>query len=814
MNRLKTTASHLLFELRYAWRSLAARPAFSALVVLVLTAGLASALSVASFLNTLVLRPLPFAEAESLYRAGLIDNDENLDSGRFDAPSARDILAWQEALAGLAEVGAHTTLTLNLSTDSHSERYAGGRLSPEVLPILGVSPQLGRGFSAEDAKRGAAGVVLLSDAVWRQRFGGRDDVLGQELRVNSLPATVIGVMPPGFSFPAREQLWVPAQLVGDDGDNEALLRPLPGVTEAQIRGVLDGWLQGEMQRDPVATQARARAVGFDLLKYQFVDRETINLFGVMAISVVLVLLIACANVANLLLGRQLARERELALRTALGASRGRLLLAMLLQSGLLSLIAVVLALPLAQLGVDAVVADMRNSVDQGPPLWMQFGIDSNLVWIAVAVAALTAVVSGVLPALHASARRDLSLRSGSHGGGGLARVSQWLMVGQVAFSLTLLMSTALLVQVVRQLDRFDLGLDTRQVLTARVGLVPQRFDEPEALRRYVDDLLAALRADPAVVDAAVSSSLPGLMGGNEDALPFGAPIPESGALNPGYSAIDAGFVEALRGQPVAGRLFNSGDTAGSDPVMLVDETFVREFGLGDRAVGSRFTLNPQGASARTVTIVGVLRPIQLDDIDDQREASMFVPFAQEPQRFFSLFVRTRGEPMDYANRLREVARQLEPDSPLYWIRDYGDVLREATIGQQLLARMFTSYGVIALLLAATGLYGVVALNISRRTREIGIRRALGAATRSVLSAVLKRTLLQVLLGLAIGLGIGLPFVHLLHGQLGAIGVAGGGTGVGIWLPALGVLSLAAALACWLPMRRALGIEPTVALRED
>jgi putative ABC transport system permease protein len=807
-------ASLLMFELRYAWRSLAARPAFSALVVLVLTAGLASALSVASMLNTLVLHPLPFADSDSLYRAGLIDNEENLDTDRFDAPTARDILAWQEGLADLADIGAYTTLTLNLSSDTHSERYAGGRLSPEVLPMLGVSPQLGRGFSADDAKRGAAGVVLLSDAVWRERFGGRADVLGQQLRINSLPATVIGVMPPDFSFPMREQLWVPVQLVDDAGNYEVLLRPRPGVTPAQIRGVLESWMASELQRDPVATRARVRAIGFDQLKYMFVDRSTISLFGVMAISVVLVLLIACANVANLLLGRQLARERELALRTALGASRLRLLLATLLQSGLLSLFAVVLALPLAQLGVDAVVADMRNSADEGPPLWMQFGIDANLIWIAVAVAALTAAVSALLPALHAATRRDLALRSGNHGGGNMARVSQWLMVGQVAFSLALLISTALLVQVVRQLERFDLGLDTEQVLTARVGLVPQRFDAPEELARYADDLLAALRTDPAVVDATISSSLPGLLGGNEKVLPFGAPIPESGVASPGYSAVDAGFVDAMRGQLVAGRMFTSGDTAGSDPVMLVDETFVEQFGLGERAVGSRFTLNPQGDSPRTVTIVGVLRPIQLDDIDDQREASMFVPFAQEPQRFFSLLVRTRAEPMAFANRLREIARELEPDSPLYWMRDYGDVLREATIGQRVLARMFGAYGVIALLLAATGLYGVVALNVGRRTREIGIRRALGAAPRSVLGAVLKRTLLQVLLGLSIGLGIGLPFARLLHAQLGAIGMVGGGLSVGVWLPALLALGLAAAVACWVPMRRALGIEPTVALRED
>lgn len=818
MYAIASRVSQLLFELRLAVRGLAQRPAFSLLVVLVLSAGLASALSVASFLNTLVLNPLPFADSDSLYRAGLIDNDEDRDSDRFDAPAANDILDWQARLAGRAEVGAYTELTLNLSDDDHAERYAGGQFTPELLSILKVAPQLGRGFDAADAQPGAPDVVLLSDSVWRQRFGADPGVLGRSVRVNARAATVVGVMPPGFHFPMREQLWQPLKLQRGprNGDccYEVLLRPQEDIGQAQIRGELESWLATEQRRDPAGTRARARAIGFDLLKYRFVDRGTLRVFGVMAVCVVLVLLIACANVANLLLGSQLARERELALRSALGASRGRLLLATLLQSSLLSLIALVLALPLAQLGVDAVVVDMRNSADQGPPLWMHFGIDARLIGIGAAVAMLTALIAGVLPALHAAGQRDLSQRSGVHGGAGMARVGQWLMVGQVAFSLALLMSTALLVQIVRGLDRFDLGLDTQQVLTARIGLMPEALQQPQAMQQFTVQLLEQLRAEPGVAGASVSTSLPGLLGANEDVIELGTPIPESGTVSPGLSAVDPGFFEAMGAQLVAGRVFASSDRADTEPVMVVDETFVEQFGLGERALGSRFVLNPEGSTPRTVTIVGVVRPIQLDDIDDAREASMFLPFAQAPQRFFSLLVRTRGEPMDFANRLREIAYALDADSPLYWVRDYAHVLREAAIGQYLLARMFTSYGVIALLLAASGLYGVVAVNVSRRTREIGIRRALGAASAQLLRSVLRRTLLQVLLGIALGLAMGLPLVRLLHAQLGAVGLADGALSSGIWLPALGVLMLAAVLACWLPMRRALAIEPTRALRED
>jgi putative ABC transport system permease protein len=808
----------LNFELRQALRRIAARPAHSALVVLVLTAGLASALSVASFMNSLVLNPLPFEDSESLYRAGLIDGDADASDEHFDAPAANDILDWSQQLEGLAEVAAYTQLTLNLSGDGQPERYAGALISAQLLPNLRVAPQLGRGFSTADMQPGAPEVVLLSDAVWRQRFNADPQVLGRSLRVNARPATVIGVMPPDFHFPMREKLWQPLRLQRGERNGdccyEVLLRLLPGVNATDVRGALEAWRTRQAELEPAATRARARAIGFDQLKYQFVDRGSLRLFGVMALCVLLVLLIACANVANLLLGSQLARERELALRTALGASRGRLMLAAFLHSGLLSLLATLLALPLAQLGVDADVADLRSSVDQGPPLWMQFGIDGRLLLIAAGVALLSALLAGALPALHASRRHDLALRSSGQGGGRLVGVGQWLMMGQVALSLALLMATALLVQIVRQLDHFDLGLDTRQVLTARIGLMPQHLHAPDASERFAERLLEALRAEPAVAAASVSTALPGLMAGNEDVIELGTPIPEQGTTSPGISAVDPGFFEAMGAQRVAGRLFSAADRADSEPVMVVDETFVEQFGLGERALGSRFVLNPEGSTPRTVTIVGVVRPIQLDDIDGPREASMFLPFAQRPQRFFNVLVRTRGEPLAYSNRLREIAHALEPDSPLYWMRDYSEVLREATLGQRVLARVFSTFGGVALVLAAAGLFGVVALTVQRRTREIGIRRALGAAGLKLLSAVLGRTLLKLSIGLALGLGLGLALVRLLDAQLGSIGMQGGEPGAAIWLPALLVLSLAAALACWLPLKRALAIEPTRALRED
>ncbi len=812
-----------LFELRYAWRSIVARPGFSALAVLVLAAGLASALSIASFMNTLVLNPLPFSNAEALYRAGLIDDGDAPDTKRFDGLNVNEVLDWQEYLEPVAEFGVYAAGTINLSSDERAERYSGGTFSAGLLPALGVQPAIGRNFLPSEQASDAPLVALISDSLWRQKFGADPTIIGRQIRINAEPAEVIGVMPENFSFPMREQLWLPAKIsrgIANRGVNgggccfETVIRPKPGITADQVKQSLDRWLADALARDPEGMPKRAQAVGFDQLKYVFADRETIELFAVMGAVVLLVLLIACANVANLLLSSLLARERELALRMALGAGRGRLLLGLLLHSGLLSLFALLIALPLAQFGVDATVSDMRNTADVGPPLWMHFGLDARLALIAAATALMTAIVSGVLPALHAATRRDLSLRSQSQGAGGFARVSQWLMVAQVGFSLAVLMTTMLLVQVVRTLDDFDLGLDTDKVLTVRIGLFPQRFEGEGEVQRYVDRLLRDVRAESDVESAAVSSSLPGLMGDNIDALEQGVAAPATGTPNLGYSAIDPQFFSAMRATLLSGRMLSEADDVDSERVAVVDQTFVDRYLAGREPIGRQWVLDPGGDAERTITIVGVVRPIQMDDIDDAREAAVFVPFVQSPARFFSLFVRTRGEPLAFAGRLNAISQGLDADTPMYWVREYADVLNEATIGQRLLARMFTSFGVIALLLAATGLYGVVAFNVGRRTREIGIRRALGAPSARVLHALLLRTGAQVAIGLLLGLLIGIPFAILLSGQLGTVGEGNADVGVGVWLPALLLLTSAAALASWLPALRALRVEPNTALRYD
>jgi predicted permease len=485
---------------------------------------------------------------------------------------------------------------------------------------------------------------------------------------------------------------------------------------------------------------------------------------------------------------------------------------LLAQTLVLSLGAVALALPLAQGMIGATDALFRASAEDGPPHWMRFDLDAPLVAAAVAAAVVTALLTGILPALRAGAASGQTLHQGGRvaSGSAFVRVSRLLVVGEIALSCVLLIAAATIVQSIRDLERFDLGMRTDGVLTARIGLFEGKYPDDTAIRAYAAALLRALRADPAVVDATLSSSLPGLMGENVDVLPPGVPMPPGGLPNPGHSAVDAGFFATMGATLVAGRAFTDADRADAAPVMIVDETFVRRFVPDGRAVGRAFVVDPLDETPVTATVVGVVRPIQMEDVDDAIEPAVLTPFAQRPARFFSVLVRTRGAPAAFGERLRAIVGALDADTPAYWIRTYDDVLREATFGERVLVRVFGGFGLVALLLAAAGLYGVVAFSVAQRTREIGVRRALGESDGSVLATVGARSAVQVLAGLALGALGGVPFARLLAASINQP-VDGAVAG---WLAVIGLLALVAAVAVLVPARRALQVDPIVALRHE
>ena len=800
----------LLHEMRDASRGLLARPGFSILIVAVLAAGLACVLFMMVLVYGLVIRPLPFNAPEQLLHLGLTQSER---PDRIGTISGHDLVHWQSRLAEVADVAAFQRQTVNLSDEGRAERYAGASITSNLLRVIGVPAQLGRTFTAADGLPGAPATVILSDTVWRQRYNADPAIIGRVLRINAGSASVIGVMPADFSYPQKEMLWTPAPLnegaTRDEGGDWVVIARLRAEASATaLRATLDNWYADARAESP--RYFETRSVGVEPLSYLIVDRNTRAIFNVMLAAVVLVLLVACANAANLMLSRTLARRQELAVRAALGASRSRLAIHLLCQSLVLAGVAAAIALPIGWAAVRWVDQTFRNS-EEGPPHWMHFDVDAQLVGLTVVAALLTGLITGILPALRAGSQVNATLRDDSRAvaGGAFARISRGLVIGEVAISCVLLVAAGVMVRGMDQFETSDFGIRTENLLTARIGLSEAKFPADDAQLAVFERLEDALREEPGVIDAGIGTTLPGLLSESRRVLRDGAGPDDAQTVV--YSGrIDDRFASTYELGLEEGRFFNASDRADAPAVAIVDRTFADKLGGGTSVLGRRFRMDPDSPDGALVTVVGVIRRIQLDDLDDPVRPALLRPLRQEPERYVSIAIRTQGNPLAFVPRFNEILGEVEPDTPAYWVRTYDQVIREATFGEYVLARLFLVFGGISLFLAGAGVYGVIAFNVRQRTREIGVRRALGAPAANVLRSLLARGAWQIGLGLMLGLLMAWPFARALVSSLNGFD-AGNPAVYGL---VVGVLILAALIAILVPARRALRVDPLVALRHE
>jgi predicted permease len=804
--------SVVLHELRHALRAILARPGFSALVVGVLGAGLACVVFMLAFLDGFVLRPLPFAEPDALYQAGIAPD---WDYDRVLPVADQDLIGSRRELGSLADVAGAARSTINVSDLDRPERYNGAHVSANLFRVLGVAPLLGRDFADTDEQPGAPAVAVLSYEMWQNRYGGDRDVVGKPIRIDAAPATIIGVMPKDFSFPRREMLWVAATLATrstPDGYSYWLfMHRHTDVADATLRSAFAIWFAGAQRADPSRLHDQRGAI--EPLARMVMDKTTRAMLGMMLASVFLVLLIACANAANLLLTRALGRRGELAVRVALGASRTRLVAHLFTQALLLSVAALAVALPVASAGLALQQGALRES--EFTLLWLHFELNGTVIALAAGAALLTALASGVLPALLASraepaaALHDAGARSA--GSIGFARISRVLVVGEIALSCALVVCVATLTRGIGALDRADLGIDTEHLLTARLLLPARAYPGAAEQVRLYEKLGERLREDPGVAAASVGTALPGTYYNEyRDILPAGEAVAAKAPPQTTYAAVDDHFVKAWGAPLQEGRFFDAADTADGARVAVVDRRFADRFGGGAPILGRRFRLDPRDPNGATVTVVGVIAPILLDAPGAEPPPAMLVPLRQAPFKVASVAVRTRAPALAFAPRLAALMREVDADTPLYWVRDYAEVRRSMSFGERTVARSFAAFGTIALLLAGAGLYGVLAFAVGQRTREIGVRRALGARPWPVLRQLFARHALQVLLGLLFGLAAGLLFADRLVASLHTI--APGGWPVAA--AAVAMLGAAALLAVLVPARRALRVDPITALRHE
>jgi putative ABC transport system permease protein len=815
--------SAIFQSLRFGLRMLRKSPGISAMAILALALGIGLTTMMFSVLYSVLYRGLPFEQAERLVHVN--GTDPAHDRQRIDVPF-HDYLELRDAQHSFESLAGFYTGTLNLSgTGEQAERFDGAFLSANTFDLLHVRPALGRNFLPGEDEAKAEPVVILGHEVWKNRYGGDPNVLGRAVRMNGVPATIIGVMPEGFAFPQSQQVWVPLRLDpvkpprGSDDemglDVMGRLRDGVSLDEAQAEFVQLG---KHLEQEYPATNKGVSLVVKPLLD-QFIPPMISSLFWTMFGAVGLVLLMACANVANLLLARTAVRTKELAVRTALGAGRARIVLQLLVETLVLSACGALLGVGLAHLGVWAF--DRATAAIQGRPYWLDFSFQTVAVVFIVAVTGLSALISGILPALQAS-RTDINavLKDEARGNSSLRAglLSKALVVFEVALACGLLVAAGLTIQTVANLRNLDLGFDMKARMTARVALFESSYPNDAARATFFDQLLRRLRARPDVAAAAVTTNLPSLgswgfrYGLEGKAYPTRDDYPRTnGAI------VSGGFFETFGGRVVSGRDFNEHDVIGAPGAVIVNESFARKVFGGEDPVGKRLQLiRGEHDEAPWLTVVGLTQDLHLNSLEADPgsngadPAGIYLPAAQNAQRFMSIAVLGRGPAKELAPALRSEVAAIDADLPLYWVGTMDERVAEQTYFFRVFGTLFIVFGGVALFLASVGIYGVMSVSVSRRTQEIGVRMALGAQRFQVVGLVLKQGAWQVGLGLTFGLGLAWLGAQLLQHILFGVQPHDPATFAGI----SSVLAATGLLACAMPASRASRVDPMVALRHE
>ncbi len=804
-------------DFRNALRQLAGRPVYTALSIAVLAGGLGCTLFMLSAINSMILEPLPFKDAQQLHHVGYVSTD---DPDELHGIPQKDFVAIRREQKSFTQMAGYGQGTINVSDANGPVRYDGVFMTGNLFEMLGVRPALGRNMTEADDVAGAPMVALIGDAMWRDRYGSDPKVVGHAVRVNGRDATIIGVMPAGFGFPYREQVWVPirhAERTTPETELgvDVMARIAPGVSMEQASLALEA-LHKRLDAEKPAAERENDRLEVQPSAYRFTSPQSRRIVGMMFLTSLFVLIVACANVANLQLAQLAARRRELAVRAAMGASRRRLVALVMTESLVVSLVAAGIGLLLAYFA-GRWVLDMLIADEDAPAYWINFQIDGRMALFMVATGVVTTVVAGVVPALRAGGTTlQAAMRDGDKGGvgAGFARLSRGLVVGEIALSFVLLVGAGVSVRLLQLMLDTNLGTTTSpaQVVTGRVALFPEAYPEPAQWNAFFERVTERLRAQPGVVDATAATTLPGFIAGGANVQVEGADIPAEGELPFAYyGSVDDHFFATYGVRLRAGRFFDARDAAGAEvPSVVIDATAAERLFPGVDPLGRRLRANPADPQSRWGVVVGVIEAMHLEDVDDDREASILVSMRQNPERFVTIAVHVQGDAAAFAPRIAEAVRAVDADTPTYWLRTQQRAVEMGRSGPELMARIFGTFGLLGLVLAAAGLYGVLAFSVEQRTREIGLRRAIGASERGVLRAIVGRSAWQVAIGLAIGVALGIPWANVMASQFTEVDASS------VFLfPLVGiVIAAVAVVAALVPARRALRVDPMVALRYE
>jgi putative ABC transport system permease protein len=799
----------LLHDVRYALRQLARTPGFAAIAVVTLALGIGANAAIFSVVNRLLFDPLPFLDTRPLVAVWETAPRGTNDRNEVTPGTFRDVRAGTRSLS---HVVAHAWWVANVTGGDRPERLQGFRVSPDYFDALGVRPLLGRTFREGEDQPGSDGVVILSHSLWARRYAADSGIVGRTLSINGIPRVVIGVMPEGVRYPAPAQLWAPLSFSPEFWQNRTAHFLL--VTGRLADGATLDEARAELRAvaTRLATAYPATNTGAGLTAHELTGDATRMLAPMLRglfVAVGFVLLIACANVANLLLARGSGRRRELAVRTALGAARGRLVRQLLTESVVLAVLGGTLGVLVGMWGTGVLVSLV-------PPEHQRFILGFDQVRTDGAVLAFTALTSlaaallfGLLPALRAS-RADLgeSLKDGSPGAGRRHRLRGALIGAEVALALVLLVGAGLTLRSFAHVVAVSPGFDERGVATAALSLPGRTYDteaKQVAFYRALDDRLAAL---PGVTAAGAANVVPLCQCNQTTSFDIaGAPrFPPDERPDVGFRVVTPGYFAALRIPLREGRLLERGDDAAAPRVMVVNDVFARRWFPGG-ALGRRVTVFD---TLTPIEIVGVVGDVRHNGLAREVQAELYLPHAQAPAQEMVVLARTAGDPSLLFGAIRAEVAALDADLPLADERTMSDVVRLALGPFRFALTLLSGLGGIALVLAGVGIFGVVAHLVGERTREIGIRIALGGSPGSVRALVLRQGLRPVVIGLAAGgagaFAINAMLANRLPGITGPAPLPLAGAAV--------LLLLAAVVACLVPARRAVRVDPMVALRTE
>jgi putative ABC transport system permease protein len=813
-------------DLRFALRGLRQYPAFTGLTVLTLALGIGATSAIFSVVNGVLLQPLPYEKPEGV--ALVHTRLDGVPGRELSLPEFFDL---REQSRSFSRIAAFSNGSLTLTGSVTPERLQAGYVTAEAFPLAGISPARGRGFAVEEDLPGRPPVVLLSDGLWRRRFGADPEIVGRTLILDDVPTTVLGVMPPGFQFPTHYagsgmELWTLMQLDPAVDRSErgwhwltVMGRLRPGVDVEAADRETAALMAAMLQRYPNEYDADFAGSVSPAAEVLVGDIRPVLL--VLMGAVALLLLIACANVASLFLARAEARQREIAVRAALGARAGRIVRQLLTESAALALAGGALGLLLAMWGVRALVAAAPPTL----PRLETIGMDGWVLAFTAGVTLATGMLFGLAPALQA-ARPDLSgaLTEGGRGGSaGLhrQRFRRGLVVGQIALALVLVAAAGLLIQSFVRMRGIDPGFVPERLLTARIELSPVRYESNEKIRAFYQQLVQRLEALPGVRSAAAVKALPMMQLELGDwsfvreglhSLP-----PKPSEWNLAYwQTMSPEYFETMQIPVLQGRGLEANDRIGSSGVAVVNRTLARQVWPGGDAIGQRILMGGGATDSVWRTIVGVVGDVRHRGLDAEPRPEIYLPYAQfpagtgTPQRTFRLVLRSEGDPVQLTGVLRAAVAELDPDLPVAEIQTMEEALGAWAAERRLTLMLVGGFALLALALGAVGVYGVMAHLVVQRTREIGIRIALGALPREILRLVLSEGAWLAGLGIAAGLAGALMATRLLASLLFGVGPTDPAT----FVATAAALAIVAGVASLLPALRAVRTDPMDALRSE